>query len=183
MEGKPQKLNILELKDRFLLTIFGSYDNNALVQLNRLKECLVEKGFVKCRLVSDYRFPTKKRNEDNDQYFRRKSIYWLENSDSCIFVFLHDSNNEGVAYELKHTCDHLESKLTTCLVVIESKCVKYSTSLLRGSVTNLVKQQKINRRFFKGESQLCKFCSSAAISFMKEGRYYLWERLKSAEEY
>lgn len=178
MEGKPQKLNILKLKGRLLLTVFGSYDNEALIQLNRLKECLVKKGFARCRLVSDYPFPTKKSNEDNDQYFRRKSIYWLEKSDSCIFVFLHDFNNEGVAYELKHTCDHLESKLTTCLVAIESKCVKYSTSLVRGSVTDLVKQRKINRRFFKGESQLCKFCSSAAISFMKELRYYLLERGK-----
>lgn len=171
-------INILELKSRLLITIFGSFDKKGLKKLNNLKKCLIQNGYTKCRLVSDYRFPKKRKNEDTDQYFRRKSIYWLENSDACIFVFLDDVNNEGVVYELKHTCDHLESKLDTCLVTIELKCSKYSTSLIRGTVTNLVKQQKLNRRFFKDEAQLCKFCTSAAISFLKKLRYYLLERYR-----
>lgn len=128
-------------------------------------------------MVSDYKYPVKTNNEDYDQYFLKKSIYWLENSDACIFVYLHGCNNEGVTFELKHTCDHLESKLDNCLVAIESKCTRYSTSLLRGTITNLVKQQKINRRFFKDDPQLCKFCGSAALSFLKKKRYDLIERL------
>lgn len=178
MSKMTKTTNLLELKDRLLLTIFGSYDKNALGKLRKLKQCLVQKGYTKSRLASDYSFPRKKKSEDKDQYFRRKSIYWLENSDACIFVFLHGVNNEGVGFELKHVCDHLESKLETCLVTIEAKCSRYSTSLIRGTVTSLVQQQKLNRRFFKNESQLCKFCCSVAIGFLKKRRFYLLERNK-----
>ena len=173
MNRETERISVFDLKDRLILTIFGSYDNDAKRKLSNLKKCLIQKGYFKCRLVSEYPFPKKRKDEDNDQYFRRKSIYWLENSDACIFVFLHGVKNDGVAIELKHVCDHLESKLETCLVAIESKCSKYSTSLIRGTVTNLVKQQKLNRRFFKDEPQLCRFCSSAAISFLKKRRFYL----------
>lgn len=176
MDNLPESANILQLKDRLLLTIFGSYDKKALGRLKKLKLCLVQQGYVRSRLASDYSFPRKRKSEDKDQYFRRKSIYWLENSDACIFVFLHKVNNEGVAFELKHTCDHLESKLETSLVAIEAKCVRYSTSLIRGTVTSLVKQRKLNRRFFRNDPQLCKFCSYAAISFLKKRRFLLVER-------
>lgn len=172
MNKEPSKINILDLKDRLLLTIFGSYDTAALERLKKLRTCLNAKGYTKCRLVSDYDFPSKMRKEDNDQFFRRKSIYWLENSDACIFVFLSQVNNEGVSFEVKHVCDHLESKLSTCIVLIDSKSERYSTSLLRGSITNLVLQGKINRRFFANDEQLCSFCSSASLSFLKERRFY-----------
>ena len=177
MHSESERLNLLGLKGRLLLTIFGSYDSGALARLRSLKECLIRKGYIKCRLVSDYAYPPRRKNESNDQYFLRKSIYWLENSDACIFVFLHDFDSAGVALELKHTCDHLHSKLETCLVTIEWKCSRYSTSLIRGTVTNLVIQRKLNRRFFKNDAQLCKFCSSSAISFLKKRRFYLLERL------
>jgi len=176
MKRKSRVESILDLKSRLFLTIFGSYDSEALGKLELLKLCLINRGYDKCDLVANRSFPTKRSIEENDEYFRRKSIYWLENSDACVFVFLHSVNNEGVAFELKHTCDHLEAKLETCLVAIESKCVKYSTSLIRGTVTTLVKQKKLNRRFFRGEQQLCKFCSSGAISFLKKRRFYLLER-------
>ena len=177
MSGLSQSFNVLSLKNKLLLTIFGSYDNEALLELTSLRDCLVKKGYSKCRIVSDYDFPTRGSSEGHDSYFRRKSVYWLENSDACIFVFLHDVSNEGVAFELKHTCDHLGSKLETCLVAIESKCTKYSSSLIRGTVTDLVKQGKINRRFFRDREQLCKFCGSAAISFLKKRRFFLLERM------
>lgn len=176
MNRKSRVVNILDLKSRLLLTIFGSYDSEVLSKLEHLKACLVNRGYDKCDLVANRSFPTKRATEDTDEYFRRKSIYWLENSDACVFVFLHGVNNEGVAFELKHTCDHLETKLETCLVAIQSKCVRYSTSLIRGTVTVLVKQSKLNRRFFRDEQQLCKFCTSAAISFLKKRRFYLFER-------
>jgi len=176
MNNATENANLLQLKDRLLLTIFGSYDREALKELRKLKSCLIQKGYLKSRLASDYSFPRKVKSEDKDQYFRRKSIYWLENSDACIFIFLHGVDNQGVAFELKHTCDHLEIKLETCLVAIEARCTKYSTSLIRGTVTSLAMQGKLNRRFFRTESQLCKFCSSAAISFLKKRRFYLLER-------
>jgi hypothetical protein len=176
MNELTKTTNLLELKDRLLLTIFGSYDKNALRKLRRLKQCLVQKGYMKSRLASDYSFPRKRKSEDRDEYLRRKSIYWLENSDACIFVFLDGVNNEGVDFELKHTCDHLESKLETCLVAVETRSSRYSTSLIRGMVTSLVQQRKLNRRFFANESQLCKFCSSAAIGFLKKCRFYLLEQ-------
>lgn len=176
MDNGSVKVNILELKSRLQLTIFGSYDKEALDELVQLRECLREKGFLKCSLVSDYFIPLKKYGESNDQYNLRKSIYWLENSDACIFVFLCHVKNDGVAFELKHTCDLLENKLSTSVVAIESKCQRYSTSLIRGTITNLAAQKKLNRRFFKDITQLCKFCSSAAISFLKEKKYVLMDR-------
>ncbi len=170
-------LTILDLKSKFLLVILGSYNKKALVELNKLRDCLVSKGYKKCRLVSDYTFPKKKRKETDDQYFHRKSVYWLENSDACIFVFLNSVNNDGVAFELHHTCDHLETKLETSLVAIDSRSTRYTTSLLRGKLANLIAEQKINQRYFHDSKQLCAFSSSASISFLKKRRYYILERL------
>jgi hypothetical protein len=167
---------LLELKDRPLLTILGSYEKKSLKRLEKLRDCLRSRGYVKSRLVTDYSFPRKTRNEDEDQYFRRKSIYWLENSDACIFIFFQNAKNDGVAFELKHACDHLESHLDTCLVAIEERGSLYSTSLIRGTVTLLHQQQKLNRRFFNDDVQLCRLCSAAAIGFLRKRRYYLLER-------
>jgi hypothetical protein len=169
-------INILEFKDKLIITLFCSYDSTALTRIDRLKSCMVQKGYSRCKKVSDYSYPIKRVNEDMDQYFLRKSINWLEQSDACVFVFFAGVNNEGVTFELKHACDCLQNRLETSLVAIESSSSRISTSLIRGTITNLVMQQKLNRRFFKTEDQLCRFCSSAAISFVKTRIFYLIDR-------
>ena len=176
MRKELRYTNILRFKSKLLLTIYGSYDKQGLLRLNELRNCLTKKGYTKTALVLERPYPTKNAKEDNDQYFLRKSIYWLENSDACIFVFFNDLNNEGVVFELKHVCDRLEDKLSTCLVVIESRKARFSTSLIRGTITNLMLQRKMNRRFFDNDAQLCRFCGSAAISFLKIRAPHILER-------
>ena len=131
-----RKVTVLDFKDKLILTILGSYEDQALAELINLRNCLQAKGYAKCRLVCDYPFPYKNHKETSDQYFYRKSIYWLENSDACIFVFLDGVKNDGVAFELQYACEHLECKLTTCLVAVDSKATRYTTSLLRGKIAN-----------------------------------------------
>lgn len=169
-------MNLLDLRNKLAITIFGSYDRKAVTRLNNLKECLIRAGYSKCRIVSDYVHPPKKKKETYDQYFLRKSIYWLELSDSCFFVFFADVENDGVAFELQRTCEHLLTKLETSLVLVDLKRSRYSTSLIRGTVTNLVALQKLNRRFFKDDAQLCKFCASAALSFLRKRKFFLMDR-------
>jgi hypothetical protein len=169
-------VSVIAFKDKLVVTIFSSYDDGALKKISRLKECMVRKGYARCKIVADYPYPRQRQNENMDQFFLRKSIYWLERSDACIFVFLKGFDNGGVAIELKHACDHLPDKVETSLVVIESTCYKISTSLIRGTIANLADQKKLNRRFFKDEIQLCKFCSSASLSFLKKLILYLIDR-------
>ncbi len=177
MIKRSTPLTLFDLKKLIILTILGSYDDKAMSSLIELRDCLRSKGYGKCRLVCDYPFPRKNRKETNEQYFYRKSIFWLEHSDACVFVFLDGVQNDGVAFELQHACDHLEGKLDTCLVAIDSKAKRYATSLLRGKIANLVAGQKINQRFFKNLPQLCSFSDSACYSFLRKRRYMIIDRI------
>jgi hypothetical protein len=169
-------INILSFKDKLLVTIFCSYDDEALKRVNNLKEHMVKKGYLICRMVSDYSYPVKRKNENSDQYFLRKSIYWLEQSDVCIFVLFGNVENDGVVLEIKHACDHLPSKLETSLVAIESKGSRVSTCLIRGTISNQVNLRKLTRRFFVNDVQLCRFCCSASKSFLRKRILYLIDR-------
>jgi hypothetical protein len=51
--------NILDLKNKLILTIFCSYDSSATIRMKKLKNCLIESGYTKTRLVSDYPYPRK----------------------------------------------------------------------------------------------------------------------------
>jgi hypothetical protein len=177
MSDRAITVSLFTLKDKLVLTLLGSYDSAALVRLKKLKKCLIDKGYEKCRLVSDYSSPIRNKRENDDQYFLRKSVHWLERSDACIFVFFNGCRNDGVAHEIKHTCDHLQDKLETSLVAIESKCSRYSSSLVRGTIDNFEMQKKLNRRFFKDDTQLCRFSNGSAINFLRKLRYHLLDRL------
>ena len=174
--SNSRNINVLNFKDKLIMTIFCSYDDGALEIIDRVKDCIVRRGYSQCKIVSDYRYPVQRRHEDNDQHFLRKSVFWLENSDACLFVFLKGFDNQGVAFELKHACDHLPNKLETSLVAMEKSRSKITTCLIRGTIKNLASQKKLNIRFFKGEKQLCNFCSYAALSFLKKQILYLMDR-------
>jgi hypothetical protein len=168
--------SILDLKSKLLLIILGSFDNGAIIKLRSLKECLIQKGYSKCKLVSDYKYPIKRRNETVDEYNLRKSIWWLAKADACIFVFLYGFKNDGVIVEFKHTCDHLVNQLESSLLAIENKAWKSTTSLIRGTAANQIKFGRLNQRFFRNEQQLCILSSKAAISFLKYLRFYLLDK-------
>jgi len=179
MRNYNRNPTILELKDQLMLTIFGSYENKtAIAELVSLKDSLQADGYKKCKLVRDYAFPRKNPNENYDQYFNRKSIYWIQNSDACIFVFLDGVRNDGVAFELQYTCYNLEEKLETSLIAIDSKCSRYTTSLLRGKIATLLQDEKIIQFLFKNRGQLFNRCKKSSLSFLKIRQYYLLERIK-----
>jgi hypothetical protein len=75
MKNENGKVSVLDLKDKLILTILGSYEKQAVTELISLRNCLQERGYKKCQLVCDYPFPHKKRKETSDQYFHRKSIF------------------------------------------------------------------------------------------------------------
>jgi hypothetical protein len=176
MNIKFKVANVLSLKEKLVITIFGSYDLDAMARLNKLKKCMIDKGYTRCNIVMDYAFPVKRRGETDNQYFLRKSIHWLERSDACFFIFFDDCRNDGVVLELKHTCDFLHDKLETCLVALESKRLGVTSRLVQGTIDNLEMQRKLNQRRFEDDEQLCKFCGGATISFLKKLRYLLQNR-------
>jgi hypothetical protein len=177
MKSLNTKPTILDLKSKLMLTVFGSYETpEAIAELSALRDNMKSRGYERCKLVRDYSIPKKRRTENLDQYFNRKSIYWLLNSDACIFLFVNGVKNDGVAFELTYTSYHLEGKLETCLLAIDKKCSRYTTSLLRGKIDNLLEEEKIIQRYYRTPNELFNFCASSCISFLRIKKDYLIAR-------
>jgi hypothetical protein len=163
-------------KSKFIITIFCPYDDISLARIRTLQTAIVNRGYTKCKIVDDYSYPKKRNNENKDQYNLRKSIYWLEQTDMCIFVMFTQARNDGVAIEIKHTCDHLNNKLGTSLIAIESKGSRVSTSLIRGTITNQANLKRLSRCFFRSDEQLALFCKSSAKSFLRKRILFVVDR-------
>jgi hypothetical protein len=149
-----------------VLLILGSYQDGSIEVLRGLKRRLREEGFTNCHLVEDFDAPTRRDGEEEDAYLTRKSIYWVERSDACLFVFNTDADNESVGYELKHASDHLPAKLETTLVAVDSTG-PYASTLVRGHIQRLRMERTARVALFRDEETLYRVSRNAALSFLR----------------
>ncbi len=152
-------------KQRVIILILGSYQDDSITRLRNLKQWMIGLGWERCYLVEDFDYPALRRGEDEDAYLTRKSLYWIERSDACIFVFNAGANNESVGYELKHASDHLSAKLETTLVAVDSTG-RYASTLVRGHIQRLDAEKKTNIVYFRDEETLFRYSRNAAAKFL-----------------
>ncbi|MDP2901472.1 MAG: hypothetical protein Q8O47_10970 [Candidatus Bathyarchaeota archaeon] len=123
-------------------------------------------GWERCYLVEDFDSPRIRDGEEEDDYLNRKSLYWIERSDACVFVFNAGANNESVGYELKHASDHLPAKLETTLVAIDESGA-YASTLVRGHIQRLRNEKKTHLATFHDNETLIKATRNAALGFLR----------------
>jgi hypothetical protein len=127
---------------------------------------MISIGWERCTLVEDFETPRIRDGEDEDSYLTRKSLYWIERSDACIFVFNAGVNNESVGYELKHASDHLLSKLETTLIAVDTSG-RCASALMRGHIKMLNTEKKVHIARFHDDESLFKASRNASIMFLK----------------
>jgi hypothetical protein len=152
-------------KTKVILIILGSYQDASIIRLRNLKRRMIGLGWERCYLVEDFDTPRIREGEDEDAYLTRKSLYWIECSDACIFVFNAGANNESVGYELKHASDYLPSKLETTLIAVDASG-QYASTLMRGHIQRLLDEKHSTVSTFRDEESLFKISVTAAMSFL-----------------
>ncbi|MCX6649406.1 MAG: hypothetical protein NTV61_08490 [Candidatus Bathyarchaeota archaeon] len=150
---------------KVILLILGSYQDASITRLRNLKRHLNGQGWTRCYLVEDFETPRIREGEDEDAYLTRKSLYWIERSDACIFVFNARANNESVGYELKHASDHLPAKLETTLVAVDATG-PYASTLMRGHIQRLQRDKHATVTTFNDEDMLYQASRNAALNFL-----------------
>ena len=153
-------------KAKVVLLILGSYQDGSIQRLRDLKKRMIGIGGTKCRLVEDFDAPIRRDGEEEDAYLLRKSIYWIERGDACVFVFNAGADNESVGYELKHASDHLPAKLETTLVAVDAMG-PYASTLVRGHIQRLRVKRTARVALFRDEETLYRVSRNAALSFLR----------------
>ncbi|MFA5870063.1 MAG: hypothetical protein WC941_10230 [Candidatus Bathyarchaeia archaeon] len=149
-----------------VLLILGSYQDESITRLRNLKQRMMGSGWDRCYLVEDFEAPRMRDGEDEDAHLTRKSLYWIERSDACIFVFNAGANNESVGYELKHASDHLPAKLDTTLVAVDTSG-QYASTLVRGHIQKLRNERVTHLATFHDDETLFQASITAALSFIR----------------
>lgn len=152
-------------KAKVILLILGSYQDASITRLRNLKQRLAREGWTRCCLVEDFETPTIREGEDEDAHLTRKSLYWIERSDACIFVFNSGANNESVGYELKHASDHLPSKLETTLVAVDNTG-RYASTLIRGHIQKIAEENHAAVAPFNDDDNLFQVSVNASLAFL-----------------
>jgi len=119
------------------ILILGAYrPENAKKRLDRLRTCLIERGYSNTCLVADY--------PDDDKSDEKQSVYWegksnelMLHSDLNLFVFFANCRNEGVTDELAHFCSGV-GKFSGCYVVFEDSYERDVSSRIRAKVERCI---------------------------------------------
>jgi len=93
----PSHLDVLP---KVRLLILGPYRGGGASKLKRIRSSLITKGISNCRLVLDFRSPPEQ--PEDMTYDLAKSEYWIRRADILLFIFLGNTDNTGVAYELAY---------------------------------------------------------------------------------
>lgn len=163
-------LTYQEAKAKLRILIPGPYrPKHALDRLEKLRDCLIEKGFLQTKLVKD--FPDDMMySPDPDEHFTLKSQKRIKEwAHVPIFVFFKGGDNQGVTVELTYTCTTLSHKQSCCATFFEGKWENYSTQV-RGSVklTN-----RISHEDFRGDTELCELSRGHAMKMLDRLYYFL----------
>jgi len=124
IEWSRQELQIL---------ILGAYrPENAKKRLERLRNCLIERGYSNTYLVADYP-DNNKSDEDWNIYWEIKSNELMLHSDLNLFVFFANCSNEGVRDELAHFCSEIKTFMA-CYVICEDGYVSDISTRIKAKV-------------------------------------------------
>jgi hypothetical protein len=167
--------DFLEGKQKLRVLILGAYrPEMAERRLERLRECLISKGFKSTRLAKDFS-DVKKDSQDLDEHFTLKSRKLVEDwADVPVFVFfkkasfLRRADNQGVASEITYTCLKVDKKQSCCAAFFEGKLEDFS-SQVKGSV----KIVKISYETFRNDNDLCEMVAGHCLKTLDRLFYYL----------
>ena len=124
IEWSRQELHIL---------ILGAYrPENAKKRLEKIRNCLIERGYGNTYLVADYP-DNNKSDEDWNIYWERKSNELMLHSDLNLFVFFANCSNEGVTDELAYFCSEIR-KFSGCYVICEDSYVSNISTRIKAKV-------------------------------------------------
>jgi hypothetical protein len=158
---KKQKLRIL---------ILGAYrPENASKKLERLRNCLIKRGFKSTKLAKEF-MDTTLYGQDMDEHFTIKSRKLIEEwAHVPIFVFFKKADNQGVASEITYTCLQLHDKQSCCAVFFEDKLANFSTQI-KGSI-KITRQ--ISYEIFKNEKELCDLAAGHVSKTLDKIFYFI----------
>jgi len=155
-ENKKKSIKVL---------ILGPYKpSNAKQRLIRFKDCLLNHGYEKARLVED--FPDVPRYDpDPDIHFTLKSRDNIKNwADMLIFVCFLNADNLGVTNELTFTCDLMQSKIHWSIELHEEG-IQLSTQ-----TKGPIKISRMNSDEFRNDQELCEkaigFCTKVVYELL-----------------
>jgi hypothetical protein len=72
-----------------------------LTKLESLRNGLIKGNIENCRLAKDFDRPPKNEDEPIEEYYLRKSEYWISYADIFLLVFYDGTDNASVGIELK----------------------------------------------------------------------------------
>lgn len=99
----------------------GSYRDGFKDRLESMRDHLIQKKMMNCRLATDFDKPRRMPDEPIESYNLRKSEYWVTHADVFFFVFFDGTDNSSVAIELKTTLSQIpESAWRTILAYQEN---------------------------------------------------------------
>jgi len=115
------------------ILILGAYiPENVKKRLERLRTCLIERGYSNTYLVADHPDDNKS-DEDWNIYWERKSNELMRDSDLNLFVFFADCSNEGVTDELAYFCSKIQ-KFSGCYVICEDGYASIMSTRIKAKV-------------------------------------------------
>jgi hypothetical protein len=140
-----------------------------LKRLEKLRNCLVRRGFLITKLAKD--LPDEiKYSEDMDEHYTIKSRKLIKDwADVPIYVYFKNSDNTGVTAELVYTCDSLPEKQSCCTVFFEGGLEDFS-SQVKGSIKAT---RKISYEIFNNDKELCDLAFGHSLKMLDRLFYYL----------
>jgi len=162
--------NFIQGKQKLRILILGAYKpSKALKRLEKLRDCLIKKGFESAKLARD--FPDDKQySEDLDEHYTKKSRDLIANwAHVPIFIFFKKADNQGVATEIAYTCDTLQDKQSSCTAFFEGKLEDFS-SQVKGSIKIT---KRVSYETFADDEELCNLAVGHSLKILDRLFYYL----------
>ncbi len=157
-------------KQRLRILVLGAYrPKNASKKLERLRNCLIERGFKSTKLAKD--FPdTISYSQDMDEHFTIKSRKLIDEwAHIPIFIFFKKADNQGVASEITYTCLQIGDKQSCCAVFFEEKLANFSTQI-KGSIKIT---GQISYEIFRNDTELCDLAAGHALKILDKLYYFI----------
>ena len=148
------------------ILILGAYrPENAKKRLERLRTCLIERGYINTHLVADYTDDNKS-GEDWNIYWERKSNELMLHSDLNLFVFFANCSNEGVTDELAYFCSEIK-RFSRCYVICDDSYASNVSTRIKAKVKKFI---LYNTKIENGDdAELCD--AVYAFAEMMDARY------------
>ncbi len=149
------------------ILILGAYrpPETTLLRLEKLRDCLKERGFNNVFLVKDYP-DDPVYNQDENIHFTRKSQHLIRNWAEIILFVYFDADNSGVTSELQFTISSAPEKLRRSVILLQEDAP--ISSLVKGSI----KIQKLDSETFFDDEDLCEQAEGYCTQFFDQ---ILWK--------